>query len=368
MHLSDLFKFTQGLGQKGHQIGRKVGDAIELLTYGMINLDPELSKFLVVEQGVEGETAAKHKVEFSFYNIEFGVPSKKTNDLFGLIECKKVGVEQTIKQNFKIWKAKTENKKDFHETNGYSFKSSPTGTNFKWSILIKSTKLEESNLEVIVTKQENNADDVISINYFNCEANSQVLIAVDVRNKLYVLGPNQHLSSIKHSLNKCIIIQIKVVDNQRIKSINVNESLPGPQTPEKAKQSSFVSLDVRRKVLGRFDKTENQSFISILVIGEASHWEDKSRSIVRLCNDFNLIIPDEILVYLFVEFEKKFGKNYQSIITKTNYQQNTEVKILIYEIINHFNYKILRDMDTHNFVKLKHEIVENSNRLVIELL
>ncbi len=31
MHLSDVFKYTQGLGQKGHQIGRKVGDAIELL-------------------------------------------------------------------------------------------------------------------------------------------------------------------------------------------------------------------------------------------------------------------------------------------------------------------------------------------------
>jgi hypothetical protein len=28
-----------------------------------------------------------------------------SSDLFGIIECKKVGVEQTIKQNFKVWKA-----------------------------------------------------------------------------------------------------------------------------------------------------------------------------------------------------------------------------------------------------------------------
>src|SRR5687767_7177393 len=98
MHLSDVFKFTQGLGQKGHQIGRKVGDAIELLTLGMINQDPALAKFLVIEDGVEGATSAKHKVEFSFYDLdEEDEPSKLSEELFGIIECKKVGVEQTIK-------------------------------------------------------------------------------------------------------------------------------------------------------------------------------------------------------------------------------------------------------------------------------
>ena len=55
MNLSDVFKFTQGLGQKGHQIGRKVGDAIELLTLGMIHLNPELTSYLVIEDGVEGK-------------------------------------------------------------------------------------------------------------------------------------------------------------------------------------------------------------------------------------------------------------------------------------------------------------------------
>ena len=69
MNLSDVFKFTQGLGQKGHQIGRKVGDAVELMTLGMINLDEILAKYLVVEDGVEGATSAKHKVEFSFFEV-----------------------------------------------------------------------------------------------------------------------------------------------------------------------------------------------------------------------------------------------------------------------------------------------------------
>lgn len=53
MSLSDVFKFTQGLGQNGHQIGRKVGDAIELLTLGMINLEDSLLNFLVIEDGVD---------------------------------------------------------------------------------------------------------------------------------------------------------------------------------------------------------------------------------------------------------------------------------------------------------------------------
>ena len=45
MYLSDVFKYTQKIKQKGHQIGRKVGDAIELLTLGMINNEQSLTDF-----------------------------------------------------------------------------------------------------------------------------------------------------------------------------------------------------------------------------------------------------------------------------------------------------------------------------------
>ena len=147
--------------------------------------------------------------------------------------------------------------------------------------------------------------------------------------------------------------------------INVNESLPGPQTPEKAKQASFVSLDVRKKVLGQFDKSENKSFISILVIGEASHWEEKSRSMIRLCNDHNLVIPDKVLVYLFAKFEEIFGEDYQDNITKTKYRESNEVRELIAEIIDHFDNKILREMGTDIFMQFEYENIENSNRLTV---
>lgn len=367
MSLSDVFKFTQGLGQKGHQIGRKVGDAIELLTYGMINLEEGLVNHLVIEDGVEGATSAKHKVEFSFYKLnDNNKPSKVSADLFGIIECKKVGVEQTIKQSFKKWKTIAANKKAFHLTDGYDFTISPGDTDFKWSISVVAEINNANNIKVTVEKVQ--GQNVISTDVFNfsCSKNSQILVAVDDSNDLFVLAPTQKLSEIQNSINKCVVIEIKQVNQSNVVEINVNDSLAGPQTPEKAKQASFVSLDVRKKVMGHFDKNDDKSFISILVIGEASHWEEKSRSMIRLCNDYNLIIPDNILIYLFEKFEEKFGENYQDRITKTSYKNNVEVREIISEIITHFDNKVLYEMELGNFILFKFSNENGLNRLLVE--
>ena len=209
MNLSDVFKFTQGLGQKGHQIGRKVGDAIELMTLGMVNLDENLAKYLVIEDGVEGATSAKHKVEFSFYKLENNLPTKISTDLFGLIECKKVGVEQTTKQNFKTWKSKSVNKKDFYQTDGYDFTISPSGTDFKWSIQVQGLT-GINNAKIIVVRKQRDLDDVTTEFSFNCQVKSQILIAVDENLELHVLGPDSLLSTINGSLHKCIICKWKL--------------------------------------------------------------------------------------------------------------------------------------------------------------
>tara|TARA_R110002049_G_scaffold286822_1_gene468641 strand:- start:36 stop:1148 length:1113 start_codon:yes stop_codon:yes gene_type:complete len=359
MHLSDVFKFTQGLGQKGHQIGRKVGDAIELVTLGMINREPFLPKHLQIEDGIEGATTAKHKVEFAFYQLSDDKPSKTSEDLFGIIECKKVGVEQTVKQNFKKWRERTESKGNFYETNGYSFIISPSQTAFKWAISIKSAESDTYNLSVTVDKVISDQDTEESCFNFECTLGSQILVAVDINNAIHILGPDEILSTITHSIRKCIVIQIESVHNRKVRKIHVNESLPGPQTPEKAKQASFVSLDVRKKVLGRFDKTEDQSFISILVIGEGSHWEPKSRSMVRLCNDFNVIVPDKVLVRLFKKFEEEFGDNYQKMITKTRYSNSPRVRELIKELISEFECKVLFEMGTQDYMEFEHYLSPN---------
>lgn len=361
IHLSDVFKFTQGLGQVGHQIGRKVGDAIELLTLGVINQDENLAQYLEIENGIEGATSAEHKVEFSFYKHNvWGIPSRIPEELFGIIECKKVGVEQTIKQNFKEWSAR--HRQHFHLTSGYDF--SIRTPNSSWSLKIENEIVDDNNACITKTIGGNT-----EIHRFNCITGSQILIVLETNDQLNILSPTQNLAQIEGKINKCIIIEILEVDNNHnITKIKVNESLPGPQTPEKAKQASFVSLDVRKRVLGHFDKTEDKSFISILVIGEASHWEEKSRSMIRLCNDYNLCIPDEIIVYTFNKFLETFGDGYQDQITKTNYRTNSRVKALISEIIAHFHSEILYDMDSLGFVRFRKSIIKDKDRLLVEPL
>lgn len=86
------------------------------------------------------------------------------------------------------------------------------------------------------------------------------------------------------------------------------------------------------------------------------------------CNDYNLIIPDNVLVHLFEKFEEKFGQNYQDRITKTSYKNNLEVRSLIFEIIENFDYKIMYEMELENFVKFKYASIGDSNRLVIEII
>ncbi len=235
-YLSDVFKFTQGLGQKGHQIGRKVGDAIELVTLAMIYKEPSLTNFLVIEDGVEGATSAKHKVEFAFYNLNAeNQPQRNSENLFGIIECKKVGVEQTVKQNFKEWNSIPANKASFHQTNGYSFTISPPKTNLKWLILVKATTDNPNNLSVTIRKVVNGLISENLVYNFNCLERTQILIVQDIADELFILGPDQILSEVERSIKKCVILQIKDVNNGQIESIHVNESLPGPQTPEKAK-------------------------------------------------------------------------------------------------------------------------------------
>ncbi len=363
MALSNIFKFTQGLGQGGHQIGRKVGDAIEILVLGLISNNQNLLPYLVVEDGVEGATSAKHKVEFSFYNLnESGNPIRSNSEqLFGIIECKKVGVEQTIKQNFKTFNNANP---IFHISPGYSFVMSPTCRTFKWHVHIEPLLNQENNLKININKiiGEEHEEQIHEIRVSN---GNQILFATDLLNNLHFKLNEQSLSEIETQINKCIILQIKSVEDNNIKKINVNEALAGPQTPEKAKQASFVSLDVRKKVLGSFDKIDNDDFISVLVIGEADHWEEKSRSMIRLCNDYNLYIPDEVIVSLFMKFSEKFGNNYQSLLTKTNYLNNVEVKAAVDELLMENEYKILKDLDTNLYVKFGYSNLDGKNKLKV---
>lgn len=168
-------------------------------------------------------------------------------------------------------------------------------------------------------------------------------------------------------IQTCKIVRATLLESNKIKELIIEDALSGPQTPEKAKQASFVSLDVRKRVLGHFDKLDEDmdKFVSILVIGEASHWEEKSRSMVRLCNDYNLLVPDNAIVLLFEKFKEAFGDSYQDKITKSLYQSNGDVKRLTTEVIDEFDEHILKDMATGHWVKFSCHVADGKSKLQV---
>ena len=89
-YITSVYKCIAAYNLKGHQIGRKIGDMLEILTMGGVYKCTDLVNHLDTEGKLEGFTTARHKVEFGFYK---DVATKQ--DLFGAIECKCVGVEET---------------------------------------------------------------------------------------------------------------------------------------------------------------------------------------------------------------------------------------------------------------------------------
>lgn len=339
IYLSKVFRFIFAYGQKGHQIGRKVGDALEIAVFALIARDKELSKYLVVENGVEGASGAKHKVEFAFYKLENGKPTKKPKDLFGLIECKKVGAEVTVRQSFKTWQKN--NHKPFHATDGYSFGLSTNGGSV--DVSIKSLSEKGSNISIGIGSK---------INRYFVEQGDILLMAIDITGELFVLDAVEDFYKLKENVKRCLVITIKETAGEKVSKILVEECLTGPQTPEKAKQASFVSLDVRKKVMGTFDPQKgNGTFTSSLVIGEISHWEEKSRSMIKLCNDFNLFVPDEIIIEIFEKFQKAFSASFQDMMTKSHYKDNEQVRSILEDIIRSHEGKILMDLATNKYVQ-----------------
>lgn len=61
-YITSVYKCIAAYNLKGHQIGRKIGDMLEILTMGGIYNCPELLERLAIEEKIEGFTSARHKV------------------------------------------------------------------------------------------------------------------------------------------------------------------------------------------------------------------------------------------------------------------------------------------------------------------
>lgn len=347
-HLSDVFKYISHFRHAGHQVGRKVGDMLEILTYAAIARDQELYSRLHVEPKLHGFTAAGHKVEFVFHtgqqmNIE-GKPLVRTggeitdpSSLFAFVECKKVGVEQTVNNKFKSTYLKHDNKSyEVPYNTPISISFSPSaGNKHSYEARIGDDK------KITITKKEDP-------DFFfeeNLAAGYRLIFTLSSTGTSEVLGNTQSLRDVPYTLKNCRILEIIDFKTDKVIAL-LNDCLPGPQTPEKAKQSSFVALDVRKKRFNSFDKRGNEKeLISVLVLTEFSHWEGKSQNMIKSCIDKNFVVSDSLIIEAFEKFEHTFGFGFYKKITKDSFSTDKDVIRVLGEIINKHEGKIFLDLD-----------------------
>ena len=313
-NLSNVFKYISYFRHAGHQVGRKVGDMLEILTYASIARDEELLSRLHVESKLFGFSDAGHKVEFTLlnekkYNNE-GTPSPvnggsitNTNSVIGFIECKKVGVEQTVNGTFKRAFIRHDNK---------SFKV-PFGSTFDINFSPRESKIKHK-FKVSFCEDAINVlkDDNTFVLSEVATLGHRIIFALSEDNKASVIGNNRSLRDFSPILKNCRILEIIDISDDGYIAI-LNDCLAGPQTPEKAKQSSFVALDVRKKRFKIFDKRE---------------------------------------IDAFMRFEEKFGTRFYDKITKDNFEKDNDVRDLCIQIVNEKNGKIFRDIDDDKIYKI----------------
>lgn len=341
IYLSNMYKCIEQFEVMGHQAGRKIGDMLELITMGKVYEKPELLNRLSIEPKLLGQTTAEHKVEFAFLNTPTDFDS-----LFGFIECKKVGVEATKNRLTK----RSALRLGINDSQELSYSNQWLDQRIR--ISYKITEINDNNATVEV--KDWNGEEILT---FNILPGQRFRIALTEEQELYVIPPTENLTTIEGVMRVCqLFILEKIEDNSLY--WRIFDCLPGPQTPEKAKQASLVAMDVRRRIDGQWGKEnltlEQRNVTSILVIGEFSHWEAKSRNMVITCIDYNLVVPDEVLIYAFNQLAIRFNNNWD-LISKNVYRENEQIRNLIAGVINHFEGKVFFDITTKRFVDFRYE-------------
>ncbi len=332
VHLSDVFKYISHYRRRGHQIGRKVGDMLEVITLAAIYRDASALRRLVLEPKLVGFSGAGHKVEFGFFHLGAdGKPSTEMSSLAGFVECKKVGVEQTIDGAFKRVFGKASR--------------IPYGVSIdirfapKWAEAVQtSITFEQAGGQTRIRALSNGKTCHEAV----VGDGERVILGLTVDGAPFFLGNDQSLRDIPESIRACRVLEITDHTADGVYCL-LNICLAGPQTPEKAKQASFVALDVRKGMFGQFDKRPDETeCVSVLVMTEFSHWEPKSVNMIKACIDFNLVVDDALVITAMEAFEAEFGEGFLDSITKETYLADKLVRDLCDKLIG--DGRIFRDI------------------------
>ena len=338
-YITNLYKCIANYNLMGHQIGRKVGDMLEILTMGVVYQSTSLRSHLDTEGKLEGYTSAGHKVEFGF----FAEPRRKSG-LFGAIECKCVGVEETKFTSGHI--------KTLTQNESFDISMSGQWMNRSISANIKLISISANNVIIEISNSKDNRHQQLSLS-----VGDNVKLIVDENEQFLNTTPHGNmLTEIPGIIRICKTIKIDKISANNC-TFSLWNCLTGPQTIEKAKQASLVAMDLRKKIDGHWGKEdisqENKHMTFIHVLCEFSHWEEKSRNVIKTCIDHNLVIPDEILIYAFKCFEEHFGTaNMLPYISKKKFETDPQVRSVINDVLSYFENHILYDIEQNHYVTI----------------
>jgi hypothetical protein len=340
VHLSDVFKYISHYRRRGHQIGRKVGDMLEVITLAALYLDDNAKARLILEPKLTGFSGAGHKVEFGLFHLDDeGKPKAEMSQLAGFVECKKVGVEQTIDGAFKRIFGKAcripygtpvniKFAPNWAETVSFRISFERAGDETKVSATINET----------ICHQATVGD------------GERIILGLTVQGDPFFLGNDQSLRDIAASIRACRVLEIKDHTDGGVFCL-LNTCLAGPQTPEKAKQASFVALDIRKGLFGQFDKRPDETeCVSVLVMTEFSHWETKSVNMIKASIDYNLVVDDALVIEAFEAFEESFGEEFLDLISKESFVRDLDIQKIVLDIIGEG--RIFRDIEDGNYKRI----------------
>lgn len=337
VYLSDVFKYISHYRRAGHQIGRKVGDMLEVLTLAAIYLDQNAKDRLVLEPKLVGFSGAGHKVEFGLFDLDDdGEPDTEMSKLVGFVECKKVGVEQTIDGAFK---------RVFKKASRVPY---GTPINIKFA-----PRWADNTLFVLTFDRANDETRVrATANGDDCHEalvgdGERIILGLTVDGEPFFLGNDKSLRDVPQSIRACRVLEIQDHTDEGVHCL-LNSCLAGPQTPEKAKQASFVALDVRKGMFGQFDKRPGEAeCVSVLVMTEFSHWEPKSVNMVKASIDYNLVVDDALIIAAMEAFEEKFGAGFLDMITKETFLADEDAREIATQIVG--DGRIFRDIEDGSY-------------------
>lgn len=338
-YITSVYKCISAYNLKGHTIGRKIGDMLEILTMGGVYKNESLVKRLDTEGKLEGFTTAGHKVEFGFYED----PTSKTM-LFGAIECKCVGVEETKagKGTAYLRKLKINDK--------FSVDFQARWMQNSLSAIITLLSANKNTCKIQLENSQKNKKEIICI-----KKGENIKLAVTENGILSHTTPLGDMrQEIPGIIRICKTIKCDKIENSTVQ-FSLYNCLRGPQTIEKAKQASFVAMDLRKKIDNHWGKEEllstNKKMTFVHVICEYSHWEEKSQNVIQCCIDHNIIVPDAVIIKAFDVFEEEFGLgNMLDMISKSKYISEERVKVAVKKVFDYFDEHLFYDISLQSYV------------------